>query len=120
MSGLVDLGIGDFISGLMGMGKELIEDKDKRNEFNMRVKEMEGKIVLALIQQKTTPKVDATVKLLHAFIPFFRPLGGALMTAFGAYALATGMEIPVGLEAVLISAFPAWGASRYKEKMARK
>ena len=118
--GLVDLGIGDAIKGLIGLGSEFIEDKDKRNEFNMRVKEMEGSITLALIQQKTTPKVDAAVKLLYALIPFFRPIGSAAMTVFGAYAMYTGMEMPPSLEYILVGAFPAWGASRYSEKKGRK
>ena len=116
MSSLVDLGIGDAIKGLIGLGGEFIEDKDKRNEFNMRVREMEGNLTLTLIKQKTHPTVDAFVKLLYAMQPFFRPLGSLGMMAFLLYSYTQGIEMDKEIQVILAGAFPLWGASRHVEK----
>jgi hypothetical protein len=113
---IIDAGFGGLFKGLLNLGSEFIEDKDKRNEFNMRVKESENEFNTVLIQTKTTPIVDAIVKLLYAFIPFFRPVGSFLMTAFGIYAHWKGLEIDVMNHGLLDSAFPLWMGSRHVEK----
>jgi hypothetical protein len=106
----------DVFKSLFGLGAELIEDKDKLNEFNFKLNELQGQLNLQLIQTTTVPWVDGTVKLLFAFNSLWRPLGGAAMTAFGIYAYVKGIQIPEGLHAVFDAAFPAWGLSRHINK----
>lgn len=108
------------IEGLTDLAGEWIEDKDKQNEFNFRVKELSFKLRETLLTTKTTPKTDAFVKILIAFrdiiMPLLRPLGAAGMTAFALYCQYKGIELTGATEAVLVGAFPAWGASRHAHK----
>ena len=82
---LVNLDIGSMFSGVTGLISEFVEDKDKRNEIMLALKEAEGKLAITLIQQKTTPWVDALVKLMYATKELYRPLVGGAMTAFAGY-----------------------------------
>jgi len=99
--------------GIIGLVSEFIEDPDKKAELNYKVKEM-------FLTSKTTPKIDAFVKLMMALrdviIPMFRPLGSLGMAAFGAYCLTNNIVLPEYITAGLFGAPVAWGASRYKEK----
>ncbi len=108
------------IESVTGLISELTIDDDKQAEIRLELEKVRAGIQKQLLSTTTTPKVDATVKLLIAFkdivLPLLRPLGAALMTAFGAY--CTYKEIPIdgATEAILIGAFPAWGASRHSNK----
>lgn len=117
MAGLVDFGLGDIFTSLIGLGGELIEDKDKRNEYNMKIMESRNKLDMAILQMKTHPKVDAFVKVLFALNSLWRPALGASMTIFGIYAhLKEGIDLSVASQAIFDGAFPAWGLSRHVEK----
>jgi hypothetical protein len=105
-----------LIGQVIGLGSELIEDKDKRNEFVFKSQEMSFQLLGQLLTTKTVPWVDAVVKILMVGKAFVRPLGGALMTAFGAYAHFKGIEIPPAMHAIFDGALPAWGVSRHAEK----
>lgn len=106
-----------LLSGILSIGKELIEDKDKKNEFADKAMER-------LLATETHPFVDAVVKLSYAADQItkglLRPLGAAVMTAFGIYAHLNGIEIDGALHAMFDGAFPAWGASRHAEKARKK
>lgn len=108
------------IDGLFNLAGEWIEDKDKRNEFNFKVQELQFKLRESLLATKTTPKTDAFVKLLIAFrdiiLPLLRPLGAAAMTAFGMYCHVNGVDIDAASQVIMDGAFPAWGASRHVNK----
>jgi len=122
--GIWDINIGGIFDGLFDIGKELIEDKDKRNEFNMKIAEAKTNLKLAelkaetahetaLLSQTTNPKVDAFVKLLLALVPLMRPIGTALMTGAGIYMSIKGIQVDPRISVGLVSAFPAWGLSRH-------
>ncbi len=111
-----DINIGSLFDGLFKLGGEFIEDKDKRNEFNMMIARSQNDFNTAIINMKTTPKVDALVKLLYALNALWRPIGSAAMFVFGVYAVVTGIEISTELSAILFGAFPAWGAFRQLDK----
>ena len=108
------------IDGFFGLAEEWIEDPDKKNEFNFKVKELEFKLRESLLTTKTTPKTDAFVKLLIAFrdiiLPLLRPLGAFCMTLFGAYCHYKGIPMDGAMHAIFDGAFPAWGASRHVHK----
>lgn len=110
----------ELISGIIGIGKELIVDKDKQVEFAFKAQEQLVQFQLALLQTKTTPKVDAFVKVVYSLKGFIRPIGGALMTGFGMYCHLKQIPIDTTLHAVLDGALPAWGVSRHVEKNSPK
>ena len=109
-----------LINSVASLAGEFIEDKDKLNEINYKIKELEFKLRETLLATKTTPKVDAFVKILIAFrdiiLPLLRPLGAACMTAFGMYCHAKGIDIGDANHVIMDGAFPAWGASRHVNK----
>ena len=107
---------GDIVKGLIGLGSEFIEDKDKRNEFNYKAMELNNQMNLAIMNKETHPWVDAAVKLLYAFNSLWRPLGSAAMTGFAIYAWAKGIEIDATGHTILASAFPGWMTSRHFNK----
>lgn len=115
-----DINVGNIFGDLFGLAGELIEDKDKRNEFNMKIAESRDQFNIAVLTMKTTPRIDALVKLLYAFNSLWRPLGGAIMTGFAIYASIKGIELDPTMNTVLISAFPAWGVSRHVTKNKEK
>lgn len=112
--------ITEVFTGLIGLGKELIVDKDKQIEYAFKIAEMQHSLVEKIMTMQTTPKVDAFIKILYAIkevgIPLLRPLGSAAMTAFGAYAHAKGLHIDPVSQTLLDGAFPGWMTSRHLEK----
>ena len=105
--------VANFGSSLVSLGSEFIEDKDKRNEFNFKTKELESNLSIALLSNTTTPRVDALVKLILVTKQFIRPLCGAMMTAFGAYCHYKGISMDAAMQAIFDGALPAWGVSRH-------
>lgn len=116
MGGLIDSGLGDLFKGLIGLGGEFIEDKDKRNEYNMLIMQSQNTFNTVLISQKTHPYIDGAVKLLFALNSLWRPIGSACMTAVGIYAHIKGIPIDTANHALLDGAFPLWMGSRHMEK----
>lgn len=112
--------IGEIFSGLLGIGKELIEDKDKRAEFSFRVAELQIKLAEKLLTMQTSPWVDAAVKLLYAtkelIVPLFRPVVSGAMAGFVGYAQVKGITLSPAVEAAFAGAFPGWIISRHIEK----
>jgi len=108
------------IDAVKDLAGQYIEDKDKLNEINLRIQEMEFGLTSALLTSKTTPKTDAFVKIMIAFkdviLPMLRPLGAACMTGFGMYCHLKGIPLDSGVQVVMDGAFPAWGASRHVAK----
>jgi len=108
--------VANAFSSLLGLGSELIEDKDKRNEFNYKMFELQQQVVMTLATTTTTPWVDALVKLLYAVNSLWRPIVGASMTIFGAYMHFKGTPMDTTAQVIFDGAFPAWGVSRHIEK----
>lgn len=109
-----------LIDSVSSLASEFIEDKDKLNEINLKIRELESKVTTTLLSTKTTPKADAFVKILIAFrdivVPLLRPVGASCMTAVGLYCHLNGVEIDGATHAMIDGAFPAWGASRHVNK----
>jgi hypothetical protein len=105
-----------IFEGLIGIGRELITDKDKLIEYEFRTKELHQKGMELIVSTQTIPWVDATVKIMYALIAFARPVGSAAMTAFGIYAHYKQIPIDGAIHAVFDGAFPAWGTSRHINK----
>lgn len=116
--------ITSLIPGLFKIGDKLIEDKDKKAEYAFKVQEMFFKQMEVLIAAKTYPWVDALVKLAYAseqiIKGLFRPIVSACMMAFAIYCEIYEIELSGVAESILYGTFPAWGASRYAEKKAKK
>ena len=112
-----DINIGSLFDGLFKLGGEFIEDKDKRNEYNMKVANAKLAFSTAIVTMKTVPWVDATVKLMYAFLPFFRPIGAVVAGAFAAYCDINDIALSGNVELMLYGAFPGWMASRGYEKL---
>lgn len=116
--------VAEIFKNIFGMVDQLVEDKDKKNELIYKLAEMQNQLSIQLLQQKTTPWVDATVKLLFAIrdlvIPLMRPVIGALMTGFAAYAEMNGTTLSPAVQAALAAAFPGWVYSRHVEKKNKK
>lgn len=112
--------VAGVFKGLFGVVDQLVEDKDKKNEIFLKMVEMQNQLNLTLLLQKTTPWVDATVKLLFAIrdliIPMFRPVVAAGMAVYVVYAETHGITMSPMVEAVFASAFPGWMASRHMNK----
>lgn len=115
-----------LLPSLFKLGDKMIVDEDKKSEFAFKVQEMAFKQMETLINAKSYPWVDALVKLAYAseqiIKGLFRPIGAAIMTGFVIYAEVTGIQLSGAVETILVSAFPAWGASRHasKQKEAKK
>jgi hypothetical protein len=112
--------LGDIIDGIIGLGKEVIIDKDKQIEFEYKARELWYAQSTELLKTITLPWVDATVKLLYAFNSLWRPIVSASMTAFAAYCAVAGVELSDTMTTVFASAFPAWGVSRHMNKQKSK
>lgn len=112
-----------LVPGLFQLGGKLIEDKDKRNEYAFKVLEMTHEMSLKLIEMKTYPWVDALVKLAYAseaiIKGLFRPVASVGALVFLGYCQIKGIELSPVVEGVLVALAPAWGYSRYKEKMTK-
>lgn len=109
-----------LISPITSLISEAITDPDKKAEIELELARLESGVRTELLRTVTTPKTDAFVKVLIAFrdiiIPMLRPLGAAAMTGFAAYCTYHKVPIDGAMEAILYSAFPAWGASRHANK----
>jgi len=105
---------------IFGIVDQLVEDKDKKNELVFKMMEMQNALSTQLLQQQTTPWVDATVKLLFALrdiiIPLFRPIVAAAMAGYVVYAETNGVIISPVVEAIFAGAFPGWMTSRHLNK----
>jgi len=108
--------IGDTVDGLINLADQAITDKDKLIEYKFKAAELKMQGMQSLLSTTTTPKVDATVKIIFAINTLWRPLLGAVMTAFGAYAHFKGIPMDTAAQVVFDGAFPAWGLSRHVEK----
>lgn len=108
------------IESVTGLISELTIDDDKQAEIRLELERLKVDVRKQLLNTTTTPKTDAAVKLMIAFrdiiLPLLRPLGAACMTAFAAYCAYSGVELAGATEAMLVGAFPAWGASRHVHK----
>ena len=110
--------------GLFKLGGKLIEDKDKKAEYAFKVQEMMQTLAFKLLETKTYPWIDGLVKLAYAsesiIKGLFRPVVSALALAFVAYCDYKGIPLSQLVEGIMASLFPAWGASRLKEKLVKK
>ena len=104
------------IDSLIKLGSKFVTDKDKLIEFQFKALELKQAAMTDLLHTQTYPWVDALVKLMQATVVFARPVGGALMTGFGAWCHYKGITMDVGLQALFDGAFPAWGVSRHYNK----
>ena len=108
------------LPGIFKLGGKLIEDKDKKAEYAFKVQDMAHDLALKMLDVKTYPWVDALVKLAYAseqiIKGLFRPLFSALALCFVAYCEFKGIELSGMVEGVMVSLFPAWGASRHASK----
>lgn len=113
--------LASILPSLFKLGDKLIEDKDQKAEFAFKTQEMAQQLALKMLDVKTYPWVDALVKLAYASEQIvkglFRPLVSAAGLVFVAYCEISGITLSPAVETVLISLFPAWGVSRYKEKI---
>lgn len=109
-----------LISPVTKIADKMIMDKDKYAELQFKRDEHRHKEKVKLLSITTTPRIDAIVKLLYAIkdvvIPTLRPLGSAAMTAFGLWAHYKGLDIDLGLHALMDGAFPGWMGSRHINK----
>jgi hypothetical protein len=105
-----------LIGDLLGIVSEAVTDKDKRNEINLKLAELQHNFNMQLVQSQTVPWVDATVKLIYALVALARPIGSFAVTAFGLYAHAKGIGIDTMTHTLIDSAFPAWMGARTLEK----
>lgn len=112
-----------IIPSLFKLGDKMITDVNKKQEFAFKVQEMAFKQMETLINAKTYPWVDALVKLSYASEQvvkgLFTPILTAVAFGFGIFFELTGIEISVGVEAILFGSFPAWRVARQKEKNAK-
>lgn len=106
----------EFGKSLIGLASEFIEDPDKQAKFKLEAQKLQSRTIDSLLGTTTIPWVDALVKVLVALNTLWRPVGGALMTAFGMYAHWKGIDISTALHATFDGAFPAWGLSRHQDK----
>lgn len=105
-----------IIDSIIGIGKEVIVDKDKQIEFEYKARELWYAQSTELLKTQTIPWVDATVKILFALNSLWRPIVSAAMTAFAAYCAVMGIELSETMTSIFASAFPAWGLSRHLNK----
>lgn len=106
----------DGVKAITGLASEYIEDPDKKIEFEYKAKELETGLLETVLNTTTVPWVDALVKILVTLNSLWRPMVGAMMTAFGAYAHLKGIDMDPAAHVIFDGAFPAWGASRHMNK----
>jgi hypothetical protein len=112
--------IAELVTSMIGVGKELIVDKDKQIEFAFKLQEQHAALTEKLLTMQTSPKVDAFVKIMYAIqevvLPLLRPVGSAAMTAFGVYAHTHNVQIDPAIQYIFDGAFPGWMTSRHFNK----
>ena len=126
--------ISEIISGifkpLTNIADKLILDKDKYAELQFKKIELTHDLKSKLLEQTTTPKMDAVVKLLVTFndviLPLLRPLGSFAMAGFAMYCTVNNIDLGETVETMLFGSPLAWMGSRHinkqteqKEKTAR-
>jgi hypothetical protein len=111
-----------LLPGIFKLGDQLIEDKDKRNEYAFKALEMQHEMALRILDKPSYPWIDGLVKLSYASESIvkglFRPIASVGALGFVCYCAYQGIQLDPMLEGILASLAPAWGVSRYKEKMA--
>jgi len=111
------------LPSILGFGGKMIEDKDKKAEFAFKSLELTNTVVLALLNAKTVPWVDALVKLAYAgdaiIKSLFTPILTAVAFGFGLYFELNNIEVSASVEAILFGSFPLWRTARQKEKNAK-
>ena len=111
--GLSKLLTGGLLDGITSIASELIVDKDKMAEFELKVKELVYAADKELLQDDTVPWVDALVKILLVSKQFIRPVGSFAMSAAGVYMHVQGIAIEPALHGIIDGAFPGWMYSRH-------
>ena len=111
--------VADGVKSLINLGSEMIEDKDKRNEFNYKARELANTFHVELLKTQTIPWVDALIKFMLATKGLYRPAGAFILALIGAYFAYKQIAVPEWLYGVLFGAGPAWGWSRHEEKKER-
>ena len=115
-----------IFADLIGLGRELVVDKDKAMEFETRAREAQLKLLEALAGTTTVPWVDASVKLITALVSLARPLGSVAVFAWGLlhpdqlqrlHELGSMGDMALG---AIFGSAPAWGLSRHVEKTKNK
>lgn len=114
----------EAVAGLFGtlfsIGGKMIVDKDKKNEYAFKVLEMANDLASKMLATKTYPWIDGLVKLAYAadaiIMKLLRPLGAAALTGVVIYCDIVGIELSGTIEAIGMSAFPGWMASRHVNK----
>ncbi len=113
-----------LISMVSSIGGKLIEDKDKKADFAFKILELAEKRMEVLVNKTTYKWVDALVKLAYAgdqiVKGLIRPIGSAAMTGLAIYCGMKGIQLDPAVSAVMVAAFPAWGASRHVDKIKKK
>lgn len=115
--------VGTIFADLFSIVKEITPDVDKQLELTIRLAQARMDFERTILQQQTTPWIDATVKLAMAgeqiVKGLFRPIGSFCMAGFAAYCIINAIDIPTWAEPVMtmMGVSPAaWGLSRYFEK----
>ena len=112
-----------LISPVTNLASKLILDKDKYAELQFKRSDNEHEARMSLLATTTTPKIDATVKLLLALrdvvIPLLRPLGSFALAGFAAYCVSENIQLGETVETMMFGAPLAWGASRHVNKQTK-
>lgn len=115
--------LAELFSNLIGLGKSLIEDKEKQAEFAYKIAELQVQVQEKILTMTTTPRMDAFVKFLYALkeliLPLMRPMVSTCLSGFAAYAAYKHIDLGP-LNVVFGAAFPGWMASRGIEKLTDK
>ena len=114
---------GDFGQSVIGLISEYIEDPDLRMKMTVEVQKLEHQSMSTLLTTTTSPLVDATVKLMYAFVALFRPLASIGVFIYGLSQPETigqlyeiDQTMGTVASAGIFGAAPAWGISRHMEK----
>ena len=111
--------VADGVKSLINLGSEMIEDKDKRNEFNYKARELANTFHVELLKTQTIPWVDAFIKIVLSFKGLMRPAGAAISLGIWLWLKNKGVEMDPAVQAILLGQAPAWGWSRHVEKQER-
>lgn len=109
--------VGKIFGGLFGIIDQFVEDKDLKNKLALRQLELMYQLIEKLLESKTIPWVDATVKLMAGSVVLARPLGTFAITCMGIYLHVKGT--PIDSDVVQYGmdvAFPAWAGAREVDK----
>ena len=86
----------DFGKGITSVVSEFVEDKDLSKKLTSEIEKKRLEFANTIVMTSTIPWVDALVKIMYAsrdcLIPLFRPIGTALLTAWGCYLSYKGVE----------------------------